>query len=224
MTPWCGRGPGERVRRRTQRRPPRVRWKTVAMTGDVAPEISLATDLRAALVAADFTYDAVAELLGRPGAPGAESQRDHSGRTANCGRLRTEHADPAVPAPDADRARGGRAGPAGTGRPALQRRPARAERRRGRGPDGLSALLQRRRRPVGRLRPDARPRRRADAGRHRPRARDLQCVDQPGAADGPRRSRSRAGPRDGLRRTSPAPGDPCGRRSSPPTSTGARSG
>ncbi|MEO5663329.1 MAG: methyltransferase [Nocardioides sp.] len=37
------------------------------MTGDVAPEVSLATDLRAALVAADFTYDAVAELLGDQG-------------------------------------------------------------------------------------------------------------------------------------------------------------
>ena len=34
------------------------------MTGDAAPELTLATDLREALVTADFTYDAVADLLG----------------------------------------------------------------------------------------------------------------------------------------------------------------
>ncbi len=34
------------------------------MTGDAVLEFTLATDLRAALVAADFTYDAVADLLG----------------------------------------------------------------------------------------------------------------------------------------------------------------
>lgn len=34
------------------------------MTGDAAPEFTLATDLRDALVAADFTYDAVADVLG----------------------------------------------------------------------------------------------------------------------------------------------------------------
>ncbi len=34
------------------------------MTGDPAREFTLATELRAALVAADFTYDAVADLLG----------------------------------------------------------------------------------------------------------------------------------------------------------------
>ena len=36
------------------------------MTADPTPESVLATDLRAALVAADFTYDAVAEQLGQP--------------------------------------------------------------------------------------------------------------------------------------------------------------
>ncbi|WP_336275950.1 DUF7059 domain-containing protein [Nocardioides sp. B-3] len=161
------------------------------MTGDVAPELSPAIDLRAALVAAEFTYDAVAEVLGDRGHRALSRNETTPGvrRTADGSALSTLTRLFLLQTPTSH-AEAERALP-GPGRSTVQRRPAGAERRRGRGPDGLPALLQRRRRPVGRLRPDARPRRGAHAGRLRPRARHLQRVDLAGSADRPRRSRSR---------------------------------
>ena len=181
------------------------------MTGDASPEITLATDLRDALVAADFTYDAVAEALG-PQAHRALSRNETTPgvrRTADGSALSTLTRLFLLQAPatheEAERAL-----------PGLVDRLCNA------------GLLQQ---SVGEVaaRMDCRPYSSDDV--------DLWVVSDltPGLDGAPTRvgadhvlgissastslaqltvrdeGRPRAGPRDGLRRTSPAPGDPRGR-------------
>ena len=121
-------------------------------------------------------------------------------------------------------ARRRRAGAARPGRPALQRRAARAERQRGRRAAGLPSLRHRGPRPLGRLRPDPGPGRRPGRRRRRPRARHLERLDEPGPAHHARAGRPRPRPRHRLRRAGAAPRRRTPAASSPPTSTPARCG
>ena len=181
------------------------------MTGDAAPEFTLATELRDALVAADFTYDAVADLLG-PEAHRALSRNETTPgvrRTTDGSALSTLTRLFLLQTPTTHEE-------AGRALPGLVDRLCNA------------GLLEQ---SVGEVaaRMDCRPYSSDDV--------DLWVVSDltPGldgaptrvgadhvlgissastslaAADGPRRGRPRAGPGDGLRRTGPAPGDPCGR-------------
>ena len=126
--------------RSTEQRP----QGSTARIGRVNP--TTAPALRDALVAADFTYDGVAEVLG---------QRAHDALARNettPGLARTRGGSPVETLArlfllqTAGAPRRGRAGAARAGRPAGRRRAARAQRRRGRRPARLPPVRRRRRR------------------------------------------------------------------------------
>ena len=108
--PRDGRAPVRRLRARAAPRhlPRRPRRVALRRTHDRLPRegsermsLDFTGPLRDALVAADFTYDGVAGLLGEAGPPGAEPQRDHAGPAAYDRRQPARHPDPAVPPPGA---------------------------------------------------------------------------------------------------------------------------
>ena len=103
-------------------------------------DLDFAGPLREALLAADFTYDRVAEAIGEEAhrALGRNETLPALRRTTSGAPIDTLVRLFLLQTPVAARRRG--AGAPRPGRPALQRRPAGAERQRGRGPDRLPAL------------------------------------------------------------------------------------